>query len=158
MKVTSCDLKLSENSVSAYLSLFIVEPRKERVVLWNFPWSVGAAAAAAEVSYTKRKRGGAPDISKWIAKQSSLANVLRVWMRVCVCACVCESVSRKRESGSCVIGQLRPDRSLTPSRHRDRILHPGQLSHKLLMHEALSFCWRCATVGWWELWVLEGAG
>lgn len=122
-------------------------------------WHSGSGSRSViSGAYTKRKRGGAPDISKWIAKQSSLANVLRVWMRVCVRVCVCESVSRKRESGSCVIGQLRPDRSLTPSRHRDRILHPGQLSHKLLMHEALSFCWRCATVGWWELWVLEGAG
>lgn len=46
-------------------------------------------------AYTKRKRGGAPDISKWIAEQSSLANVLWVWMRVCVCVCVWVCKSEK---------------------------------------------------------------
>lgn len=130
---------------------------------WNFPVTSAQRQSAAEVSYRARTRNESEAVRPTLANESPNREV---WLmccececgRVCVCARVLESVSRKRESGSCVIGQLRPDRSLTPSRHRDRILHPGQLSHKLVMHEPLRFCWRCATVSWWERRVLEGAG
>lgn len=86
MKVTSCDLKLSENSVSAHLSLFIVEPRKERVALWDFPWSVGTVAAAAEVSYRAHTRNESEAVRPTLANESPN----RVdWLMCCECECGC---------------------------------------------------------------------